>query len=188
METTTLFIYSLIFLILFLIGAFSLTAFNVIILRLGKFETKETLKSSVFLWKNFLLKGTWEKFYILVSVTKHLLYLLYAISAFLFLLTIFPTVEIKHSSYIFLFALIIVFFFLIIDFFVRLITRNFGRKTLKFLAFICSLYILVFLVFTSIFWALSVYISKKFKKEDEKKKPIVTKGKVLEMIKASELS
>nr|NGX44667.1 hypothetical protein [Candidatus Anoxychlamydiales bacterium] len=173
METTPHFIYSLFFLILFLIGVFSLTAFNVLILKLGKFQTKETLKSLVFLWKNFLLNGSWEKFYILVSVTKHLLYLLYAISAFFFLLMIFPTVEIKHSSYIFLFALIIVFFFLVLDFFVRLITRNSGRKALKFLAFISSLYILVFLVFTSIFWTLSIYILKRFKKEDEKKKPIV---------------
>ena len=188
METTPHFIYSLFFLILFLIGVFSLTAFNVLILKLGKFQTKETLKSLVFLWKNFLLNGSWEKFYILVSVTKHLLYLLYAISAFFFLLMIFPTVEIKHSSYIFLFALIIVFFFLVLDFFVRLITRNSGRKALKFLAFISSLYILVFLVFTSIFWTLSIYILKRFKKEDEKKKPIVVKGKILEMIRASELS
>jgi len=188
METTTIFIYSLIFLILFSIGAFSLTAFNVLILKLGKFQTNEALKTSNFLWKFFFLKGSWEKFYILVSVTKHLLYLLYAISAFLLLLTIFPTIEIKHSSYIFLFALIIVFFFLIVDFFVRLIIRNFDRKTLKFLAYISSFYTLVFLVLTSIFWTLSIYFLKRLKKEDEKKKPIVVKGKVLEMIRASELS
>ncbi|NGX34873.1 MAG: Hemolysin C [Candidatus Anoxychlamydiales bacterium] len=188
MEHTTLFINSLIFLILFLIGAFSLTAFNVVILKLGKFQTKETLRGAVFLWKNFLLNGSWEKFYILLSVTKHLLYLLYAISSFLFLMIIFPTVEIKHSRYIFLFALIIIFFFLTLDFCVRLIARSRSRKTLKVLAFISSVYILIFLVFTFIFWIFSIYILKKFKKEDEKRKPIIMKEKVLEMIKASELS
>lgn len=188
MENSTLFINSLIFLIIFLIGVLSLTAFNVVILKLGKFQSKETLKTSFFLLKKFFLKGNWEKFYVLVSVTKHLLYLLYAISAFLFLTILFPTLEIHHGRYIFLIGIIIVFFFLIADFFVRFIARTWSRSTLQFVAFISSVYILFFLVLTSFFWLLSIYTFKKFKKEDEKKKPIIMKDKVLEMIKASELS
>ncbi|NGX62737.1 MAG: Magnesium and cobalt efflux protein CorC [Candidatus Anoxychlamydiales bacterium] len=188
MLDTSLFVNSLLFFIFFFIGAISLTAFNVAILKLGKFQSREALKTSLFIGKSFLLKGSWEKFYVLVSVTKHMLYLLYAISAFLFLTIVFPTLELHHGGYIFLLALIIVIFFMLVDFLIRYITRIGTKTTLKVVSVFTSLYILVFLVLTFVFWLLSIFIFKKMKQEKEVSRSFVMKDKVLEMIKASELS
>lgn len=188
MTDSSIFINALIFLIVFFIGAISLTAFNVAILKLGKFQSKEALKTSFFIGKSFLLKGSWEKFYVLVSVTKHMLYLLYAISAFLFLTIVFPTIEIYHGGYIFLLAFIIVIFFMFVDFLIRYATRISTKTTLKLVSIISSIYILVFLILTFVFWLLSIFIFKRMKKEEEISKSYVMKDKVLEMIKASELS
>jgi len=188
MENYTLFFTSLIFLLIFLFGANLFTAFNVATLKLGKFQTKELLKISLFLWKNFLVKEKWQKFYFLISVTKHILYLLYAISAFLFLLIVFPNVEIHQQKYIFLIAFFIVIFFMIIDFFIRLIAENWTKSTLKVIALITSIYILFFLPITFPFLLLARVISKKLKKETPISKIFIMKEKVLEMIKDSELS
>lgn len=188
MNNYPLFLSSLLFLIIFLIGATLLTAFNVAILKLGKFQTKEILKSSIYLWKNFLVKEKWEKFYFLISVTKHILYLLYAISAFLFLTIAFPTIEIYHRKYIFLIGLSIILFFMIIDFTIRLIAQFCTKSILKVIAPITSLYILFFFFLTFPFLLLSQWIIKKFNKESPIKKSFIIKEKVLDMIKDSELS
>lgn len=188
MENYTLFFNSLFFLIIFLTGAALLTAFNVAILKLGKFQSKEILKSSLFLWKNLLEKEKWEKFYFLISVTKHILYLLYAISAFLFLTIIFPTLEIYHKKYIFLIALLIILFFIIVDFTIRIIVESFTKLILKIAAPIASIYILLFFFLTFPFLSLRQLILKKFKEETSARKSFIIKEKVLEMIKDSELS
>ncbi len=188
MQNYALFFSSLIFLLIFLTGAALLTAFNVAILKLGKFQTKEILKTSIFLWKNFLVKERWEKFYFLISVTKHILYLLYAISAFLFLIIVFPNIEIHHRKYIFLIALSIVLFFMIVDFFIRLIVESFTKSTLRTIAPITSLYILFFFFITFPFLSLARLILKKIKEESPLRKTFIIKEKVLEMIKDSELS
>jgi putative hemolysin len=188
MQTFTLFFTSLIFLLLFLIGATLLTAFNVAILKLGKFQTKEILKTSIFLWKNFLTKENWEKFYFFISVTKHILYLLYAISAFLFLIILFPNIEMHNRKYIFLMAFFIILFFMIIDFITRLIAHSFTKSTLKIIAPITSIYILFFFFITFPFLTISKLLSKKIKEDSLSKKTFIMKEKVLEMIKDSELS
>ncbi|EKE21569.1 MAG: hypothetical protein ACD_7C00186G0002, partial [uncultured bacterium] len=139
---------SLALLLTFLIGASLLTGFNVAILKLGKFQTKEILKTSIFLWKNFLVKEKWEKFYFLISVTKHILYLLYAVSAFLFLTLTFPNIEINNKKYFFLIIFAIIIIFMITDFLIRLTTQSFTKTTLKVIAPITSVYILFFFFLT----------------------------------------
>jgi len=184
----TVFIASLILLIVFLIGASSLTAFNVALLLLGKFQAKEVLKSTIFFCKKCLLRDRWEKFHALVSVTKHFLYLLYAISAFLFLTLLFPVVEIHHGGYIFFIGIAIILIFMVIDFFTRLIAGSFAKATLRIIAPITSIYLLIFLVLSFPFLVLTMFLSKKLKPEEQARKSFVTKDKVIEMIKDSELS
>lgn len=188
MQNYTLFFSSLLFLSLFLLGAIFITSFNVAILKLGKFQTKEILKTSIFLWKNFLVKERWEKFYFLVSLTKQILYLLYAISAFLFLLIIFPNIEIYHKKYIFLIAFSIVVFFLIVEFTIRLVTESSTKSMLKVTAPITSLYISLFFILTFPFLSLSQLILRRKNEAIQTKKSFIVKEKVLEMIKDSELS
>ena len=188
MESYTFFTYSLIFLVVFIIGLSALTAFNVAILKFGKFQTKEILNNSLMIAKKFFFKESWDRFYTLVSVTKHLLYLLYAISAFLFITIIFPDIEIHHPSFIFIVGLVIILFFMVLDFSIRFITRVKTKATLKFVASISSFYILIFLILTFPILLVSIYVFKKLKNQEVVKKSFIIKGKVLEMIKDSELS
>lgn len=187
MQNYTLFFTSLLFLIIFIIGVGILTAFNVAILKLGKFQTKETLKT-LFLWRGFLTKKKWDKFYILISVTKHLLYLLYAISIFYFLIVLFPNIKVHHSEYIFLIVFTIILLFMVIDFSTRLIANSYTKTILKIIAPLTSVYIFIFLFLTYPYLLLTTFVLSKFRKEEAIRKPFMMKGKVLEMIKDSELS
>ncbi|NGX56112.1 MAG: Magnesium and cobalt efflux protein CorC [Candidatus Anoxychlamydiales bacterium] len=180
-------IYTVIFLIFFIIGGSTLTAFNSSLLSLGKFEAKENLKTSLFLFKNFFLNKKWEKFYILISITKHILYLLYAITFFLLLTLFFPKIEDPNNRiYIIVIIFFVVFLYLLVDFLMRFISKRFSRKTILYFSSICSIYLTIFLPLTSIAFLFSKYIFK----EDIKtlRRSFLSKDKVLEMIKASELS
>ncbi len=184
MQNLDLFIYTLIFLIIFFVGANILTAFNCSLLSLGKFEVKELLQKSPYI--RYFLKGRWEKFYTIISVTKHILYLLYAIAAFLFLLLLFPKVE-AHDPFILLIALVIVVFFMITDFIMRLIARKWTKYTLVVTATISSIFLIIFTPFTFlILWASKVFFKKDV--QELSKRCFITKDKVIEMIKDSELN
>lgn len=188
MQNTTLLFSSLFFLLLFLIGAAILAGFNVSILKLGKFQTKEILKNTIFLFKNFLQKEKWEQFYFLISVTKNILYLLYSITAFLFLTIIFPNIEILHRKYLFFLIFIIILIFMTVDLLIRSIAETHTKIILKITAPITSVYISFFLFITFPFLSLTRLILKKPKEEFTSKKTYLIKEKVLEMIKDSELS
>jgi CBS domain containing-hemolysin-like protein len=180
-------IYTLISLIFFIIGASILTALNSSLLNLGKFEAKESIKTSLFIFKIFFLNKKWEKFYILISITKHVLYLLYAISFFLFLTLFFPKIEDpSNRKYIILIIFLVVILYLLIDILMRFISRRFAKKTIFYLSPIASVYLTIFFPITSFV----LLFSKFFFKEDIKqsKRSFLSKDQVLEMIKASELS
>jgi CBS domain containing-hemolysin-like protein len=180
-------IYTLICLIFFIIGASSLTALNSSLLNLGKFEANETIKTSFFIYKNFFLNKKWEKFYNLISVTKHILYLLYAISFFLFLTLFFPKIEDPNNrKYIILIIFTVIFLYLLIDILMRFVSKRFSKKTILYLSPISSFYLIIFFPITSFV----LLFSKYFFKEDitTSKRSFFSKDQVLEMIKASELS
>jgi len=182
----TLFIF--VFLVIFVSGAFLFTAFNNAILKLGKFQTKEILKNSIFLGKHFLLEKNWEIFYLIISVTKHILYLLFAISALLFIDLLFFKINLHTLSHILYISLSILLFFLFIDLLARFIAKKWPRIILKYFAFLSSIYILFFLALTLPFLILFFLFYKKLKKEPKESKKFFSKSKVLEMIKDSELS
>ncbi|MBN2479311.1 MAG: HlyC/CorC family transporter [Parachlamydiales bacterium] len=176
---------TIVLLVFFTIGANVLTAFNASLLNLGKFQTKEILNSASFLFKNFYLKS-WEKFYTFLSVTKHLLYLLYAITFFFFFITLFPNLEIHSAWFIILFAALVLIVFLILDFFMRFFAKKSSKTTLKLTAFLSSLNLLIFLPLT---WFILFLAKMTFKKQNGYIiKGFVSKEKVLAMINDSELS
>ncbi|MFA6502383.1 MAG: hypothetical protein WCT85_06310, partial [Parachlamydiales bacterium] len=188
MQYYSLFIGSLICLIIFLVGVSVLSAFNIAILKLGKFQTKETLNSSNLIFKNFFLREKWDRFYLLASITKNILFLSYAVASLIFVTLIFPNIKLHHAPHIFLIGFIIIFVFLTADFIMRLIVKTWAKAVLKSIMPITFVYIIVFLVLTYPFLILTSFFTKKFKKEEEANKAIITKDKVLEMIKDSELS
>ncbi len=185
------FVNTLILLILFLIGASSLTAFNSALLKFGKFQVKELLniKYSKFFLGRLFLKYKWEKFYFLVSITKHILYILYAITAFLFIMLILPSLESIHNNLlIVLIIIMILLFFMIVDFIMRLIAMFYTRSALVGFAPICSIYMLILFPLTAPLLFLIRLFYKKVKTHEYSKRCLMIKEKVLEMIKDSELS
>ena len=181
-----IFFITILLVVFFLIGASALTAFNTAALSLGKFQTKESLKKSNFFLSNFFLTS-WDRFYTTISVTKHLLYLLYAISLFFLFLLIFPNVEMHKSPLIFLFAAITIFIFLFLDFILRFFAKSFTNTTLIITSLISSIYLIFFLPISFLVLILVKFFFKK-PKEEKPLKTFVSKDKVLEMIKDSELS
>jgi CBS domain containing-hemolysin-like protein len=77
---------------------------------------------------------------------------------------------------------------MIIDFVVRLIAGTWTKSTLYKVAPVTSLYIFIFLFLTYPFLLITMSILKKFQKEEPIRKTFITKDKVLEMLKDSELS
>ena len=172
----------------FLIGASLLTAYNSSILILGKFQSKEILKKAHFVFKKLIIKKNLEIFYVLVSITKHLLYLFFCISSFYFLTLIFPTIEIHSKTFIVILAVFVIIIFMFFDFFMRVIARKSPKTVLRYCSFISSLFISLFLIFTFSIILVSKFFFKAKQSDTQHKNIILSKDKVLEMIKDSELS
>jgi putative hemolysin len=185
--------------LVFLFGSSLLIACNTALLKMGKFKSKELLRSPHppffffrFFLKKFSPKGEWENLYFSISVSKHMLQLAYAISSFFFLLTIKPALQenLFHSaisnpwpSFLFLGGSIIALS-LALDFFARLAATFWSRSLFKLIAPLASLYLIALLPIIILFAQLTRSVFKKISFEEE---PLTDKSKLREMIRESEL-
>lgn len=83
--------------LLFLLGSLLLTTCNSAFLHLGKFKSRELLRSEngplLFfrpILKKFFRQYEWENLYFCISITKHIYELAYAITTFFFLISALP--------------------------------------------------------------------------------------------------
>lgn len=181
-------INSFIFLLIFTLGALSLSAFNVSTLKLGKYQSKKLLFQSLFFWKKFILKNGWDKFYNFFSIAKHLYTLFYAILSITFLKALFPNLSLEKSFHLILFCLLIILFFLIIDSFIKIVASIWPKVFLKVMAPIVSFFLAFAALLILPFFKLSFYIKNIFIKDKPKISAISDKKAILEIIQDSDLN
>src|SRR5579872_3667434 len=97
---TTLLIESPFFPILFLLGSLLLTSTASALLQLGKFKSKDLLRSPegpylffLPLLKKFFRQNEWENLSLCISISKHICELAYGTSAFFYLIAILPSLH-----------------------------------------------------------------------------------------------
>jgi len=182
-----------------LLGACILAGCSTALLKMGKFKSKELIRSlpapfSFFrlLIKRCCPKNEWDNLYFSISVTKHILQLSYAIFAFSLLLhrepflqeklfalspaEKWPTLLILGSSLIGL--------SLTLDFLFRLLATLWSRQLFKLCAPIASLYLAILFPLTGLLMQLTRSVLKKVSFAEE---PLTDKAKLREMIRESEL-
>lgn len=178
-----------------LLGSSLLSGCSTALLKMGKFKSKELLRSphgSFFFFRLLLKKccpaSEWENIYFSLSISKHILQIAYAISAFYFLLSEEPFLEQKiftHEWPSLLFAgACLAGLSLFFDFTFRLIATLWSKKFFKFAAPIASAYLLLLFPIVGVLIQLTRSILKKVSFAEE---PLTDKAKLREMIRESEL-
>src|SRR3990167_2354770 len=131
--------------LLFLFFSLTLTTCSTSFLQLGKFKSKELLKSKsppffffFFFFKKFFSKNEWENLYFSISLSKHIFQLAYAVTAFLYGLSKFDQLSeiIYLQSYskewiLLLLGFVIITTSLLLDYFIRLLTILWKRALLR---------------------------------------------------------
>jgi len=180
-----------IILIVLLLGISFLTALSNALMRLGQFRfnlTVENKRSKFFffyyLLEKFFPKNIWDNIHFTVSITKHILVLLYALVAFLPLFVL-PWVE--HADLDFswmraIFSMIIIIgIALILDFFMRFLASLKPKRMLKISSFFASFYMLLFFPLTALFLKLKNIFFAKAKSEDETQ-PMIVQDRIIAML------
>lgn len=189
---------SLFFPLFFLLGVTLLTACNTALHHLGKFKSKEFLKSPhppiLFfrtLLKQFFLKNEWENLYFCLSISKHICQLGYAVGIFFFLLTTFPHLyehlldTTDHWTELFFLSAFIITSSLVCDFLSRLFATVWSRPILKISAPLASFYLCLFFPLVGSMLKLTRSFMKEAQVQEEDW--LTDKSKIREMIKESEL-
>lgn len=187
--------------ILFLLGSLLLTTCNSAFLHLGKFKSKELLRSKgapLFFFRKILSKffrqHEWENLYFCISITKHIYELAYAIASFFYLIAVLPklhylidTIPTNQNWSPLLFAggaIIIVS--VALDFIMRLIGNLWSRSLLRIMAPFTSLYLIILFPLVGLLLKLVRVLIRRTQLEEEGE--IVTDQlKIREMIRESEL-
>lgn len=187
--------------ILFLLGALLLTTTNSALLHLGKFRSKEFLKSSqgpIFFFrpilKRFFKLNEWSNLYFCISFSKHIYELAYAITSFFFLLSRIPQLqslavqELTHESWplLFLSGGAIIALSVILDFLARLAGNLLSRPLLKLTSPLASCYLLFLFPFVGLLLKLTRILIHKTQSGDEGE-AVTDRSKLREMIRESEL-
>ena len=182
-----------------LLGSSFLASCSTALLKMGKFRSKELLKSShlSFFVFRFLLKkccprGEWENLYFVLSMTRQVLQISYALLTFLFLAAYQPSLQNelfndlapKHWTSFLLVGGFVAALSLIFDFFFRFLAAVWSKKVFQFAAPIASFYLVLLFPLSGLFMQLAHLILKRVPFVQE---PLTDKNKLREMIRESEL-
>jgi CBS domain containing-hemolysin-like protein len=187
--------------ILFLLGSLLLTTCSSALLHLGKFKSKELLRSEgapIFFFrpvlKKFFRQNDWENLYFCISVTKHICELAYATSTFFYMISALP--QLHHlvdripSSDDWPPLLIaggtIIAISVVLDFAMRLLGNLWSRPLLKLTAPFASIYLLILFPFVGLLLKLTRALIRKVH-FDEEGELVTDRSKLREMIRESEL-
>src|SRR3990167_7081864 len=142
--------------ILFLLGSLFLTTCNSALLHLGKFKSKELLRSKgapLLFFRPILIKffrqHEWENLYFCISLSKHVYELAYAITAFFYLISALPqlhylidTIPTNQNWYpLLLSGGSIIVVSVVLNFLMRLTGNLWSRFLLKVVAPFASIYL-----------------------------------------------
>jgi CBS domain containing-hemolysin-like protein len=197
----TFFVESPLFSTLFLLGSLFLTTCSSALLNLGKFKSKELLRSErapiLFfrpILKKFFRQNEWENLYFCLSISKHIYELAYAIMAFFYLISALPQlhhlVDQVPSNQDWPPLLIvggsIIALSVILDFIMRLLANLWSRPLLKIVAPFASIYLLFLFPFVGLLLKLTRSLIRKVHLEEEGEL-VTDRSKLREMIRESEL-
>ncbi|HEX2583280.1 MAG TPA: hemolysin family protein [Chlamydiales bacterium] len=186
----------------FLFCSIVLTICSTAFLRLGKFKSKEFLRSPqgpfFFFFpilKKFFPKQEWENLYFSISLTKHIVYLAYAISAFFYLITVFPHLHqvfleggrSDDFQYLAVIGLAIITLSLFIDYICRLLANMWAKQILRFASPFASLILLLLFPIVGLLLRLTRGLLRKVQMEEEVAEQLTDRSKLREMISESEL-
>ena len=197
----TFFLTSLLVPIFFLFGSIVLTVCSTAFLRLGKYQSKELLRSAkgpffffLPLLKKFFPKQEWENLYFALSISKHIFQLGYAVSAFFYLMA---TIDGLHSllatpvsedvPYLLAIGGSIIAFSLIIDYVVRLVASLWSKSTLRTAAPFASLILICLFPVIGTLIHLTRGLLRRVPIEEESAEQLTDKSRLREMLKESEL-
>lgn len=186
---------------LLLIGSLFLTTCSSALLHLGKFKSKELLRSEgaprLFFWpilKKFFRFNEWENLYFCLSISKHIYELAYATSAFFYLLSVLPPLRHlvdqvpSHEDWppLLLAGGCIIALSVFLDFVMRLLANLWARPLLKIASPFASVYLLILFPIVGLLLKLTRSLIRKVHFEEEGEF-VTDKSKLREMIRESEL-
>ena len=198
----TFFLTSLLVPLFFLFGSLVLTACSTAFLRLGKYKSKEFLRSvkSPFFFflpvlKKFFPKQEWENLYFSLSLSKHIFQLAYAVSAFFYVVanvhdlhTLLGSPSPQDLPYLFAIGGSIIATSLVTDYLIRLIANLWSKPLLRLAAPFASLILIVLFPVVGTLLHLTRGLLRKVPIEEEAAEQITAdKGRLREMIKESDL-
>jgi putative hemolysin len=187
--------------VLFLLGSLFLITCNSALLHLGKFKSKELLRSShapLFFFRpvlrKFFKQHEWENLYFCISLSKHIYELAYAITAFFYLISLLPQLHhlvdrvqsIDDWPPLFAAGGSIIGLSVVLDFVMRLLGNLWSRPLLKIAAPFASLYLLLLFPLVGPLLKLTRTLIHKIHFEEEGE-VVTDRSKLREMIRESEL-
>ncbi len=187
--------------ILLLLGSLFLTTCSSALLHLGKFKSKELLRSEgaplLFfrpILRKFFRQHDWENLYFCISITKHVYELAYAISAFFYLISALPGLHHlvdqvpSKADWPPLLAVggSIIALSVVLDFIMRLLGNLWSRPLLKIAAPFASIYLLILFPVIGLLLKLTRALIHKVHFEEEGE-VVTDRSKLREMIRESEL-
>jgi CBS domain containing-hemolysin-like protein len=187
--------------ILLLLGSLLLTTCNSALLHLGKFKSKELLKSKsaplLFfrpILKKFFRLHEWENLYFSISITKHICELGYAITAFFYLISALPNLHhlIDETPMpsdwqpLLIVGGSIIVLSVILDFVMRLLGNLWSKPLLRLTAPFASIFLTLLFPLVGMLLKLTRAIIHKAHLEDEGE-IVKDQFKLREMIRESEL-
>ena len=199
---TSFFVESSLLPLFFLFGALTLTTSSTALLSLGKYKSKELLKSPggpLFFFrpilKKLFSKHEWENLYFSISLSKHIYELAYSASAFFYLLSTLPSLQRVLTTAptsddwppLFFASGLIIIVSLVLDFGFRLLASLWSRPLLKIAAPFASLYLLLLFPLVAPLLFLTRGLLRKAHVEEETGELLTDKTKIREMIRESEL-
>ncbi|MBS0625330.1 MAG: HlyC/CorC family transporter [Verrucomicrobia bacterium] len=185
-----------------LLGSAVLSACSTALLHMGKFKSKELLRSPhppLFFFRPLLKrlspKSEWENLYFFISVSKHTFQLAYAVFSFFYILAVNPNLKSvlfdNHSpddwGPLLLTGAFIVAVSLFFDFVLRLAATLWSRSLFKLIAPIASIYLIFLFPFTGLLLQFTRALLKKAPLDEEAAEWLTDKTKLREMIRESEL-
>lgn len=181
-------------------GSLVLTACNTALLQLGKFKSKELLRSPrrpLFFFRPLLKwvfpRQEWENLYFSISLSKHIYQLAYAVFAFFYFTSTLPSLRetlldppsLRDWPPLLTAGASIIAISLFLDFFLRLLSSIWSKFLLKLAAPIASIYLILLFPLTGLFLQLTRGMLRKVSFTDID--ILRDKSKLREMIHESEL-
>ena len=187
--------------ILLLLGSLFLTTLSSAVLHLGKFKSKELLRSKrrprLFfqpILHRFFRLHDWSNLYFCISFSKHIYKLAYAISSFFYLISALPGLHHlvgqgpskEDWGPLFLGGSSIIAVSVILDFLMRLIGKLWSKSLLRIAAPFASAYLLILFPLVGLLLKLTHVLIRKTHTEEEGEL-VTDRSKIREMIRESEL-